>query len=372
MLNEFEQQVRGTLPPLTPADTLIRGRLVEEPAPIDALMYCYGKPMLPKGIVGGIIAEGGAGKTYTFIQTALMMASASTWGPLSCPVPLNVLALFAEDPQIESDRRLWRASQGDFPPGLHAVSVAGKIGPLMELNNGNPARSRWYDWLCKTIENHKGLDVLMLDPKSRFYGLVENDNDHNTQWTACLESLATDYNLTILFSHHVSKQRSAEMSQHMSRGGSGLVDASRWVVGLIGMSKKTAERYDVNYKNFIEMDLVKSNYTKKLQHPLYFERDEVGLLHHRDLRQARIDAMTRNLVELLISETFELTRRELRRDAKGKPISEAMEEAFPKFIRSNEMDPCIDYGMQKGWLKDVNIGTKQNKKTIIRVVGAAV
>ena len=69
MLNSFEEQVRGAdgqtvLRPLTAADTLIRGRLTEEPAPIDALMHCYGKPMLPRGIVGGIVAEGGAGKTY--------------------------------------------------------------------------------------------------------------------------------------------------------------------------------------------------------------------------------------------------------------------------------------------------------------------
>lgn len=368
MLDRFEDQVRGTLPPLTPADTLIRGRLIEEPAPIDALMYCYGKPMLPRDIVGGIVAEGGAGKTYYFIQTALMMASAGTWGPLSCPVPLNVLALFAEDPQIESDRRLWRASQGEFPSGLHAISVAGKIGPLMKLDNGNPTRTEWYDWLLKTIENHKGLDVLMLDPKSRFYGLAENDNDHNTQWIVCLESLAVTYKITILFSHHVSKLRAAELTQHMSRGGSALVDSCRWVVGITGMNEKIAERYEVNHKNFIEMDLVKSNYTAKLQHPLYFERDGVGLLHPRDLRQEHLEAGTRCLVDLLSKETLEFTRRELRRDAKGKPIAEAMEEAFPRFTRSTDMDPYLDYGMQKGWLREVNVGAKQNKKTVIRVV----
>lgn len=356
--------------PLTPADTLIRGRLIEEPASVDAIVNCYGIPMLTRGIVGGIIAEGGAGKTYWFIQTALMMARAVTWGPMSSPDPLNVLALFAEDPQEESDRRLWRASQGDFPPGLHAVSVTGKIGPLMELNNGNPARSKWYDWLRETIENHVGLDVLMLDPKSRFYGLVENDNDHNTQWVACLESLAITYNLTILFSHHVSKQRSGEMTQHMSRGGSSLVDGCRWVVGLTGMSEKTAERYDVNYKNFIEMDLVKSNYTAKLQHPLLFEKDQVGLLHYRDLGTDRIDAMTRHLVELLTPETTpELTRRELRRDSKGKSIAEAMEGEFARFTRSKDIDACLDYGIKKGWLSEINIGAIKNKRIIIRVKG---
>lgn len=374
MSDEFEDQVKEAagqtvFKPLTPADTLIKGRLIEEPAPVDAIVNCYGIPMLPRGIVGGIVAEGGAGKTYWFIQTALMMARAVTWGPLSCPDPLNVLALFAEDPQEESDRRLWRASQGDFPPGLHAVSVAGKIGPLMELKNGNPVRTQWYEWLRETIENHVGLDVLMIDPKSRFYGLEEINNDHNTQWVACLESLAIAYNLTILFSHHVSKQRSGEMTQHMSRGGSSLVDGCRWVVGLTGMNKKTAERYDVNFKNFIEMDLVKSNYTAKLQHPLFFERDAVGLLHHRDLGTDRIDAMTRHLAELLTPETTELTRRELRRDKKGKSIAEAMEGEFPRFTRSKDIDACLDYGIKKRWLSEINVGESKNKRIIIRVNG---
>lgn len=374
MLNDCEEQVRkqNVFKPLTPADTLVRGRLIEEPAPIDALMNCYGIPMLPRGIVGGIVAEGGAGKTYLLAQIALLMARSGNWGPLFCPKPLNVLALFAEDPQRESDRRLWRASQGEFPSGLHAISVTGKIGPLMELKNGNPTRSDWFDWLCKTIENHKELDVLMLDPKSRFYGLVENDNDHNTQWTACLESLALEYKLTILFSHHVSKQRAGQMSQHMSRGGSALVDACRWVVGLTEMNEKMAEKYDVNYKNFIVFDLVKSNYTAKLQHPLYFERDGSGLLHHRNLGQERIDTMTKRLVDLLSKETSQLTKRELRREGKGKSIADSMGMIFPSFTRSKDMDLCIDHGMQKRWLEEVSSGATKTQKTIIRVVSVDV
>jgi RecA-family ATPase len=241
----------------------------------------------------------------------------------------------------------------------------------MELNNGNPSRSRWYDWLSQTIENHKGLDVLMLDPKSRFYGLVENDNDHNTQWAAGLEALAFTYKLTILFSHHVSKERSKEMSQHMSRGGSGLVDACRWVLGITGMNEKTAEKYDVDCKKFIEMDLVKSNYTAKLQHPLYFERDEVGLLHHRELGQDRISAMADKLVELLSRKTFNLTRHELNKEENGKDIYKTMKEVFPTFTRRKDTDFCLDYGLEKGWIKEKLIDSNKIKKTVFEVANVA-
>ena len=113
--------------------------------------------------------------------------------------------------------------------------------------------------------------------------------------------------------------------------------------------------------------MVKSNYTAKLQHPLYFERNSVGLLHHRDLGQDRIDAMTKHLVELLKPEKCDLTRRELSKAKEGKVISEA----FQRFARTKDMGTCIDYGIQKGWLRGVDIGTKQHSKIVIKVVSVA-
>ena len=35
------------------------------------------------------------------------------------------------------------------------------------------------------------------------------------------------------------------------------------------------------------------------------------------------------------------------------------------------MDCCIDCGIQKGWLREVAIGTKQHSKTVVRVVSNA-
>jgi hypothetical protein len=358
---------QGDFPPLTPAETLVKGRLVHEPQPLEALITYHDTPMLTRGCVGGFVAAGGTGKTYIMIQIGTMMARAGKLGPLSAPTQLKVLFLPAEDPQGELDLRLWRVCHGDFPDGFHAISVAGKIGPLMQLDNGNPARSENFEWLCKTIENHAGLDVLMIDPKSRFYGLDENNNDHCTQWITCLEYLAIRYNLTVLFSHHVSKGRSDSLHQDMSRGGSAIADGVRWLIGITPVNDKTAEKYGVNPRNYIEMDLVKANYVAKWPQTLFFKRDGLGVLHYEDLGMGRLNSMTRQLVTLLLVNKYEPTRRELTKTDVGASTCAKMKELFPKFTRGKDVDSCIDNGIQQGWMEEVDVGSKKNPKLVIRV-----
>ena len=127
--------------------------------------------------------------------------------------------LAAEDGQEELDRRVFAAVQALWPNGspppeidnFIPVSVMGKIGPLMQFDGaGNPVKAPAYDWLCKTLANLPEVEVLILDPKSKFYGLDENDNGHNAAWVNCLESLIARFKITILFSHHESKAQGRE------------------------------------------------------------------------------------------------------------------------------------------------------------------
>ena len=374
-IQDFQQQLQNfqaaedpkQFPPLAPSDTIIKGRLIEEPQPPEALITYEDRPMLTRGCVGGIVAAGGIGKTIILIELATMMASGGSLGPLKAPKPLNVLLLIGEDPQDELDRRLWRVCKGNFTDSLYATSVAGKIGPIMQIDNGNPARSKWYEWLRKTIENHPGLDVLIIDPKSRFYGLDENNNDHCTQWISALESLATEYNITILFAHHVSKSLGDDLHQNMSRGGSALADGVRWLVGMTPMDEGTAKKYGVSSRNYIKMDLVKANYVAKLPKTIFFKRDDLGVLHYEELEHVRLNKMAQFLCDLICQESNSLTRRDLRRDSSGKEITDKMKEEFSKFNRSKDMDACLDYALKQGWLEENDIGTSKNPKKIIKV-----
>jgi replicative DNA helicase len=353
--------------PLTPAETLVSNRLREEPPLPEALITYQDGPFLTRGCVGGIVAAGGTGKSFLEIQLANMLAEGGTLGPLKATKPCTVLLLMGEDPQDELDRRLWRVCSGHFSEKLHAISVAGKTGPLMKLDGANPERSEWYIWLCRTIENHPGLGVLIMDPKSRFYGLDENNNDHCTQWIASLEAIANTYKITILFAHHVSKSSTGKLDQNMSRGGSAIADGVRWLVGLTKMDDKTADTYQVDSRAYIEMDLVKANYVPKLPSRMFFKRDQDGVLRYENLAMGRIQRLTQHLTELLATFPAELTRRDLRKEAAGNDIATAMKERDDKFNRSKEMDICIDHGIEQGHLSEVEVGNKKNKKTIIRV-----
>jgi RecA-family ATPase len=116
-----------------------------------------------------------------------------------------------------------------------------KVGPLMQLDSvGNPVNAPGYDWLCRSLKNLQDVEILILDPKSKFYGLVENDNNHNAAWINCLESLVARFGITVIFTHHESKALAGSINQASSRGGTALTDGCRWVANLRTLDAKLA------------------------------------------------------------------------------------------------------------------------------------
>jgi len=365
-----QEQAQEFLPPLIPDLTRVKGRLLKEPPPLESVLNYYNESLIVRGIVGTIVAEGGTGKTYLMCQLAYAMTEGGNLGPLKAPKPLKVLLLTGEDPQAELDRRLWAIGKGVFPDNLYAVSVTGKVGPLMKLLDGNPIRSKWYFWLEETIKNHD-LDVLMFDPKSRFYGLDENSNEHNTQWVTGLEALAVKYNLTILFSHHTNKASSGndKLESNMSRGGSALIDSCRFAIGLRRMPESTANKLDIkDYRLYIEFDVTKTNLAPKLPESLYFKQGEEGVFSHAELNKDRLEKMAKHLCELLKQDKKEYISRNLIKDSIGKNIVDQMEGNFNKFTRSKDMPPIIDYALKRGWLiEETEKGKPGQPRKILKV-----
>jgi replicative DNA helicase len=343
--------------PLTPAKTQVSRRLMREPEAPDILVLFKERPFLTRGIVGEIAAAGGTGKGFFLLGLAYHMAGNQRYGPLKPARPLSILCLFAEDPPAELDRRLWGVGSGNYPSGLYAISMAGVIGPLMYLKGNEPKRSHWWQWLRDTVANHD-IDLLILDPKSRVYGLDENNADHATQWIASLEALAVEFNITILFAHHVSKASSDKsLSQHMSRGSSAIADGCRWMLGMEQMNPATANRYGINNpKQYICVDLVKSNYAAQLSAPMYFKRDAGGVLVYAALEADRLENMATELVEAMRQHDESFSRRELRQDKRAKPVVDALKEVYGKFDRHRELDALVDYALDKGWLVEKHFG----------------
>jgi hypothetical protein len=343
------------------------------PPPRDYLF----EEVLPTGIVGGMIAIGGTGKGFILMMMGLSWATCKMCGPLKPARKFKILYLAGEDDQEELKRRtVWtiEAMWPDGPPpeidNFIPVSVAGKLGPIMQKDwQGNPTNAPAYAWLCKTLENLPDIDVVLLDPKSKFYGLDENDNGHNTAWINCLESLAARFKITILFSHHESKARAGSMEQVSSRGGSALTDGCRWVANIKTMDPKTGEKFQVSDPhNYVVLDVTKSNYAPKLPAPIYFRRVSGGALVHVDLVMERAKTLALELVTLLKTQLEPLSRNDLIYEKKGKEITDELKETVEGFNRVKDINLAVDYALRSEWLTEIRQTNSGGRPKLVLMV----
>lgn len=357
---------------LDPSETAVFEFLKSKPPDMEFIL----KNILPKNIVGGIIGMGGVSKSHLIIALIIGIATGQTILNHFHPVkPFKVLGLFAEDSHEELHRRVFNTSENFFNENkkkglsnlllenLHLASVVGQIGPLMELRNNNPVYSPWFFWLKRTIEAHQGLDVLILDPKSRFFGLEENSNEHNTAWITALEGLAREYRLTILFTHHANKASKGGLSQLSSRGGSALVDGCRWIANLKTMDETTAKKYDVDPRSYVEFDISKNNYAPSIPNTLYFKREKHGILKPTDLTRERQSEIAKTLCELLYDSENPISRRELISQNQGKNIRAQLG------CKRAELNDALDLSLKEGWIWEcpgISTGGRPRKNLIVK------
>ncbi|MCP4566076.1 MAG: AAA family ATPase [FCB group bacterium] len=347
-IETVKKQISGSggtskLPPLTPDGSRVSTRLKARPAPLDFIFKYNDQGLIPRGVTGVLTATGGTGKTFFLLALAMAAASGGEFGPINAPKPISTLIIAGEDTQDELDRRLWDIGKGVFPSPLFAASVYGELGPLMRLDGATPVYADSYYWLEETIKNHAGLELLIIDPKSRFYGLDENNSDHATQWIQAIEGLSKRHGLTILFSHHTSKDTAGKISQNMSRGSSAIVDGCRWQGGLVRMDEETADKYCIeNPRLYIMFDAPKSNYGEDLPGQICFKRGEGGVLEFDEPWKRRNKELSDMLYSLLKLDIVEYTARDLIRGKAGQDIAKEMGAAFPEFRRRRDMKIAID------------------------------
>jgi len=357
---------KGKLIPLSEAGTRLKGRLLARPKPLEFIFKYHNQGFIPKGVIGVLTATGGTGKTFILLSLAMAGACGGYLGPINAPRPLKTLVVIGEDTQDELERRLWDLGGGSFHENLHAVSVFGQAGPFMRLEGANPVLSDTWYWLDETIQQHPGLELLIFDPKSRFYGLDENNSDHATQWIQALEILALKHNLTILFSHHTAKQTSDKISQNMSRGSSAIVDGCRWQGGMARMDEKLAQKYGIEKpRDYVVLDVPKSNYAPDVPSIMIFKRGLNGVLEYTDLGSGLIKEMAVELLEKLKLDTEEYTKNELIKETKGCGITREMKAIFPGFKRVVDMPKIIDCLVAEGKLSLEQIGSGRSSKQII-------
>lgn len=330
-----------------------KGRVISRPKKLESIFRYDDQLLIPKGVVGVITATGGTGKTFFIISLATAGATGKNFGPINAPRPIKTLIIVGEDTQDELDRRAWDTCSGQFPDNLAGISVYGEVGPFMRLEGSTPVFADGYYWLEETISGCPGLALLFIDPKSRFYGLDENNPDHATQWVQGLEILAKRYGITILFTHHTSKENGAKISQNMSRGSSALVDACRWQAGMVRMDEEIAKKYGIeNPRNYVLFDVPKSNYGVDLPGHIIFRRGENGVLVWDDPEESHIKSMAEELLNILHRYPDRYTRRELDREKCGAEIARDMVDRFKGFKRGRDMNLVINHLLKSGLLTE--------------------
>lgn len=208
-------------------------------------------PGLFRGDYGLLTAMGGTGKSFFALTWAVFrLLGLEFYSDKDLP-PLNKITYmaFEENPGILQKRvedimrffnqpikglmrypefydpLILKDQNRDIFERLNLLSFKGV--PVRLLNSDGTVNSRDVDLLKQNIPDET--DLLIIDPLIKIGGFNENDNCQAGYFTAVLEQIAVEKDLTILLSHHVSKQagRDGINDQTSARGASAIVDESR-------------------------------------------------------------------------------------------------------------------------------------------------
>jgi replicative DNA helicase len=350
-----------------------------EPKPTDYLF----KELVPSNVVGAIFATGGTGKTFLSLQLAGSLATGKPLGIFEPQQKRKVLFLGGEDHEEILHKRIYsifhniedfKSARDDFSRNFTAISLCGEDTVLTGYDGtgSNPTVTKTFDWLEQSIEAMpQKPEVLIIDPKSRFDGLDENNNTHATFFVNSLERLSKKFNLTVFFVHHESKAtvRDGNVKNSTGRGASGLRDGVRFTLSLAEISEATAKAFDIDQHDYIECYTSKNNYAAKMKSSAFFKRGNDGVLIPENLFQKRIFAQAQELARLIGESGERITRRGLKKGVSESNKAElAIKSALKEFgVKSltKEADSIIDQAIERGLIIEKDSQYESGKKVKI-------
>ena len=288
--------------PLFPLADASAGRFLSvPPKPRIWLLKNY----LPAGIVGSVIAPGGAGKSQLILQLAASVAAGvpfcNTW---EVGKPGEALALLAEDDDEEVHRRLaliarqvadvhkQRDVREAIARNLYVKSVVAWNNLLTSSGAHRAVQETGYaDRVVATVRDLRNLKLIVLDPASRFRGGDENSAEDVTRFIEALEKIRMATGATVLIVHHANKasMQGGEQTQSASRGSSAFSDGIRWQMNLAGLSEDEARGFGVpagERRHYLSVTMTKNNYAPP-QPTIYLKRAEGGVLVRASLDDAK-------------------------------------------------------------------------------------
>lgn len=357
--------------------------------PRPPIEYIY-KDLIPKGLPGGLFASGGTGKTFFCLQQNLYGAAGLPFGELIPTKPLKTVFFCAED----QERFLLHRAEGilDSDPALkarldlikensHIQSLAGFDTNFLKFDNGNIAKTDFFNQTIDQLKKWGDPDLVVLDPAISFWGLPENDAVNGQAFINCLTRIATKTGASVQIVHHVPKGATMEsMSTGGGRGTSAIYDGLRWAFGMLkvlptmtikGKESKNPEITKLrvmtgsNEGMFAKFFSAKSNHAKELTRVVYFMRGEHGQLEplgeiENYIAQAKLE-LPRHIQAL----EFEVSRNELTEKAQGASIRETLAAKYD--ITKSAFKSMVSELIAEGKLIEKESHTGGKPKTVLQV-----
>lgn len=258
---------------MQPVDVM--GAFQNMPPPLDLVL-----PGMIAGTVGSIVAQGGAGKSWMALETAIAVAGGPDILELGIPAFGRVTYLPAEDPRIAVEHRLHALAPHISEEERRTVAERLTIWPLMGLQVDVMSKG----WAAALERVATGSRLMVLDTLRRFHGEDENASGPMARLLSTLEGICERTGASILFLHHTAKGAAlngGSGEQQASRGSSVLVDNIRggqW--NLSGMSEAEARKLDIEpgeRRRYVKLIQAKSNFGPPIA-DRWLERGAGGML----------------------------------------------------------------------------------------------
>lgn len=252
----------------------------------DPLTYTI-EPILPTGVVGMLVAEGGAGKTTFGLRMAIAVAGGREFFGLptkqgrvvyiACEeherglrrrfhwIVTNEIARMQTEKLSPETIELFRVN---LMSNLTLRSAVGYELHLVSSKSGETSQSRLVDSLIEKLP--QPLELLILDPISRLNGAEENSNQVGTALVNAAERIARERECTLLLCHHTGKAAAQDRDKgiYAARGASGFVDAARSSIRLLQADANDVRNFTNVPPDIIERgDLVQVIHNKSNEGP---------------------------------------------------------------------------------------------------------
>lgn len=339
--------------------------------------------IIPAEIVGCIAAPGGTGKSFLILTLALSAVTGKTLLPAFAPVgPMRVIALFGEDAFAQVARRLQSVAyvfenaldhdEVDAAINDRLRLLCGNAKPLTETKDGTVRASAFY---YRLLAQAKTADLILIDPLSKFHGLpTENDNVGASQLMNLIQGLAASNGATVLFAHHFNKAAMKERDtdrQAAPRGASAFIDESRWAAVLQVFNDDLARRFDIDpidAGRYLELQVVKDNYSQRLAEPVYLKRFKGGALRQTDIRDERHRVIATAMAKWMADKSLILNKRRVQENTKEgdcKKLQDALRDLVGGKVVRDDRRAAVRWGLDNGVLKMTASGGGNNPEKLI-------